>query len=88
MLVARGRLTMAVSPANWFKRLLKVEGVRLADMTPDILIQSSFLPGAPPRDPADRVMIATARELGLTIVTRDRLILGYGAQGHINILAC
>lgn len=88
MLVSRGRLPLAVSPLVWFRRLLGVEGIRLADMSPDILIQSSFLPGEPPRDPADRIIIATARELGLTIVTRDSLILDYAAKGHVNALAC
>ncbi|MNF14334.1 hypothetical protein D3C80_2165180 [compost metagenome] len=39
-------------------------------------------------DPIDRILIATAREYDLTIITRDRAILDYGAAGHVRTLAC
>jgi PIN domain nuclease of toxin-antitoxin system len=88
LLVARGRLTMIVTPQLWFARLLNVPNMRLADMSPDLLISSSLLPGEPPRDPADRIIAATAREYGYTLVTRDRLLLNYAEQGHIQALYC
>jgi len=88
LLVARGRLTMIVKPQLWFGRLLDVANMRLADMSPDLLISSSFLPGEPPRDPADRIIAATAREYGYTLMTRDRLLLGYAEQGHIQAVCC
>jgi PIN domain nuclease of toxin-antitoxin system len=49
-----------------------------------ILIVSSFLP----RDPADCILAATAREYGATLVTRDRALLNYGRQGHISVVGC
>lgn len=88
LLVARGRLTTIIKPQLWFERLLDVPNVRLADMSPDLLISSSFLPGEPPRDPADRIIAATAREYGYTLVTRDRLLLDYAEQGHIQAVCC
>ena len=88
MLVARGRLTMIVKPQLWFERLLDVSNMRLADMSPDLLISSSFLPGTPPRDSADRIVAATAREYGYTLVTRDLALLDYAEQGHIQALSC
>ncbi|MBW8734165.1 MAG: type II toxin-antitoxin system VapC family toxin [Asticcacaulis sp.] len=88
MLMARGRLTSRLSPRAWFHRLAGVDGVALAELSPDILLESNALPGEPPRDPADRIIIATAREIGLTIVTRDKLILDYADQGHVLALAC
>lgn len=88
LLVARGRLTMIIKPQLWFERLLDLPNVRLADLSPDLLISSSFLPGEPPRDPADRIMAATAREHGYTLMTRDRLLLDYAEQGHIQALCC
>jgi PIN domain nuclease of toxin-antitoxin system len=87
-LVARGRLQLLVTPERWFRRLVETPSVRLADMSPDLLIASSFLPGTPPRDPADRIILATARDLGATLVTRDRTLLSYGADGHASVLAC
>jgi PIN domain nuclease of toxin-antitoxin system len=53
-----------------------------------VLISPSFLPGIPPKDPADRIFAATAREYGYRLVTRDRPLLEYARQGHIQALAC
>src|SRR5580704_7493429 len=88
MLVSRGRLQLLIRPERWFANLFDVPGVQLADISSDLLIASSFLPGSPPRDPTDRIIIATARELGATLITRDRALLDYGAQGHVNVVEC
>jgi len=88
MLTSRGRLQLLIRPERWFSNLFEVPGVRLADMSPDVLIASSYLPGKPPKDPTDRIIAATARELGATLITRDRALLDYGAQGHVAVLAC
>lgn len=88
LLVARNRIGLSTRPERWFRKVLAIPGVQLAELTPDILIESSFLPGDPPRDPADRIIIATARDIGATLVTRDRLLLKYGENGQISALAC
>ncbi len=81
-------MSLLMPPDRWFFRLLQAPGLRLADMPPELLIASSFLPGTPPRDPADRILATTAREYGYMLVTRDRPLLDYGEQGHIQALAC
>jgi PIN domain nuclease of toxin-antitoxin system len=88
LLESRNRLSLVARPERWFQQLLAISGVRLADLSPDILIASSFLPGTPPRDPADRILLATARDLGATLVTRDRLLLKYGEDGQVSTIAC
>ncbi len=88
LLVSRNRLSLVARPERWFQRLLAIPGVRLADLSPDILIASSFLPGTPPRDPADRIILATARDLGATLITRDRLLLKYGEDGQVSTIPC
>jgi PIN domain nuclease of toxin-antitoxin system len=88
LLLSHGRLTSPMSPHRWFNRLLQAPGLRLAQMSPDILIASSFLPGASPRDPVDRILAATAREYGYRLMTRDRPLLTYARQGHIQAVAC
>ena len=88
LLGSGGRMQITAAPDRWFARLFEVPGVLLADMPPEVLIASSFLPGVPPRDPADRIIAATARDLGATLVTRDRALLAYGGQGHLNVVAC
>ena len=88
MLTSRGRLQLLIRPERWFSNLFEVPGVRLAEMSPDLLIASSYLPGKPPKDPTDRIIAATARELGATLITRDRGLLEYGAPGHVAVLEC
>ena len=88
LLVSRGRLRLLMSPQSWFSHASEAPGVKLAGMSPDLLIASSFLPGKPPRDPADRIIAATARDLGATLMTRDKVLLDYGKQGHVNVLRC
>ena len=88
MLTSRGRLQLLIRPERWFANLFDVPGVELAEMSPDLLIASSYLPGKPPKDPTDRIIAATARELGATLMTRDRVLLDYGKQGHIAVLEC
>jgi PIN domain nuclease of toxin-antitoxin system len=88
LLISRNRLSLVAKPERWFQRLLAIPGVKLADLSPEILIASSFLPGEPPRDPADRIILATARDLGATLVTRDRLLLKYGEAGQVSTVEC
>jgi PIN domain nuclease of toxin-antitoxin system len=87
-LASLGRLQLLIRPERWFANLFEVPGVRLAEMSPDLLIASSYLPGNPPRDPFDRIIAATARELGATLITRDRALLDYGEQGHVAVVGC
>jgi transcriptional regulator with XRE-family HTH domain len=56
--------------------------------TAGFLIDSSFLPGDFHDDPADRIIVATARAFDLTVVTRDRAILAYARQGYVLALPC
>jgi PIN domain nuclease of toxin-antitoxin system len=88
LLAARGRLPTATAPLRYFDAFVALPGVRLEPATPAILVDSSFLPSPVHRDPADRIIIATARALDLTIVTSDRLILAYASMGHVRAHAC
>jgi PIN domain nuclease of toxin-antitoxin system len=88
MLASRGRLQLLIRPERWFANLFEAPGVKMAEMSPELLIASSYLPGKPPKDPTDRIIAATARELGATLVTRDRALLEYGKQGHIAVVEC
>jgi PIN domain nuclease of toxin-antitoxin system len=87
-LVARNRLQLALAPAVWFDRLIALPGVRLAPVPPGLLIAAAFLPGTPPRDPADRIIAATARVHDLTLVTRDEELTLYARAGHVRTVRC
>ena len=86
-LVARGRIMLPRSPRDWFEDMIDC-GVVLAGMSPRILVESSFLPGTPPRDLADRIIAATARAYNYRLMTRDQVLLDYGAAGHVNAMRC
>jgi len=87
-LVAKNRLQLALSPEAWFEALLGLVGVRLAAMPPRVFIASTTLPGAPPRDPVDRIIAATGRTFGYSVVTRDGELMLYARAGHIDAVGC
>ena len=88
LLALRGRFASPHPPGVWFSRLLSIDGVALDALPSSVLIDSSFLPGQPPRDPGDRILIAAAREHDHIIMTRDRVILDFAKAGHVRALAC
>jgi PIN domain nuclease of toxin-antitoxin system len=88
MLAAKGRFASPLLPAAWFSRFVSGGNYSLPVLSPEVLIDSSFLPGKPPNDPIDRIIIATARQHDLTLVTRDRKIIDYGSAGHVSVIEC
>ncbi len=87
LLVALGRVALPSSPADWLDEVIEV-GASWASLTPRLLIEASFLPGQIHRDPADRILAATARAFGYRLMTRDRALLAYAEAGHLQALAC
>ncbi len=87
-LAAKNRIQLSMSPEAWFDALLALTGVRLAPMPPAVLVASASLPGSPPRDPADRIIAATARMFGYTVITRDGELTVYARAGHIEVISC
>ena len=75
-------------PKTWFARVLARPGIRLTPLTPEIAVDASFLPEPLHGDPADRLLIASARHLGAAIVTRDARIGDYAATGHVSLISC
>lgn len=88
MLASKGRFRSGLTPQRWLERVRTTAGIELCALTPEILLMSSLLPGNIHRDPADRIIVATAREYGFTVMTRDRALLDYGKQGHLSVLEC
>jgi PIN domain nuclease of toxin-antitoxin system len=83
-----GALQFLPDPKTWFAKVLAGPGIWESRLTSEIAIDASFLPGALHGDPGDRMIIATARSFGLPIVTRDRRIIDYGADGHVQVIRC
>ena len=84
----KGRFKSRYTPREWFAYLISMPGTYIADLTAKIMLESSFLPGLAEADPADRIIAATARECGFTVMTRDRALLDYGREGYLSVLEC
>jgi PIN domain nuclease of toxin-antitoxin system len=87
-LVRKSRIALTLPVAGWFRQTVGKIAAATPQLTVEILADSCGLPGAPPSDPADRIIIATARESDMTVVTRDKLILDYSRAGHVRTLVC
>lgn len=76
-LVEYGRLELPCSLREWFEQALSYPGIRLLELTPGVAIESTQLPGEFHRDPADQIIVATARVHGCPLVTSDSKFLKY-----------
>jgi PIN domain nuclease of toxin-antitoxin system len=84
----RPALQFLPDPKTWFTRFLAGPGIKQAPLTPAVAIDSAYLPGALHGDPADRLIVATARSMGVPVVTRDSRIIDYGRGGNVAVIAC
>ncbi|MBN1875011.1 MAG: type II toxin-antitoxin system VapC family toxin [Anaerolineae bacterium] len=76
-LVEVGRLTLTYTVQDWIAQALAYPGVYLLELTPEIAVASTKLPGAFHRDPADQMIVATARAYACPLLTADAKILNY-----------
>jgi PIN domain nuclease of toxin-antitoxin system len=76
-LVQYGRLELACPLEEWMEQALAYPGVHLIELTPRIAIESTKLPGSFHRDPADQIIVATARVCDIPLLTVDSRILQY-----------
>jgi PIN domain nuclease of toxin-antitoxin system len=87
-LVRKSRIAFTLPVASWFRQTVGKMAAATPQLTIEILADSCGLPGSPPEDPADRIIIATARESDMTVVTRDKQILEYSRAGYVRTLVC
>jgi PIN domain nuclease of toxin-antitoxin system len=73
----RGRITLDRHWRSWLTHFTSTNGWRALDIGLDTLFEAYSLPDWEFQDPADRIIMGTARQHGLTIVTGDRRILDY-----------
>lgn len=83
MLVNKGRLSFGQEIGEWLRIALSMPGIQMVPLSIEISVASTQLLGDFHADPADRIIVATARHLGATLVTEDKLILTYSQAGHM-----
>ena len=76
-LVEYDRLDLDMPVKEWIEQALAFPGIRLIELTPQIAVASTQLPRPFHRDPADQIIVATARTYDVEILTVDRKILNY-----------
>ncbi len=76
-LAAHGQLTLSSSVASWCERAKRALGASSVEVNDEIAIDAYSLPGRFHADPADRLLVATARVRGLRLLTADARILAY-----------
>ena len=85
LLVESSHINLVATIDEFVQEATRDGGLQILPLTPSILIESTRLPGDLHRDPADRILAATARSQGLTLVTRDKALLRYGKAGHLSV---
>jgi PIN domain nuclease of toxin-antitoxin system len=83
MLEAKQRIVFDMDCHTWASHALAAPGLSLIPLYPEIAIASTRLPGKLHGDPADRILVATARQQNCTLITADQAILDYAAEGWL-----
>ena len=77
MLVSKNRLDLGASPEKWFEKVIGESGIIVLPLSPSITAHAYDLPGTFHGDPADRMIVATARNRDCLLLTEDEKILKY-----------
>ena len=72
------RIRLAMPLREWLSKAVAPPRVRTQGISPAIATEVAALPDSFQRDPADRIIVATARVLGATLLTQDRRIVDAG----------
>jgi PIN domain nuclease of toxin-antitoxin system len=83
MLAKKERINLGQPTLSWIKNALKLSGTQLVHITPEIAVDSTEFLADFHGDPANRILVATARVLDLVLVTRDEKILEYGKTNRV-----
>jgi PIN domain nuclease of toxin-antitoxin system len=84
----KGRLRLSEDPFDWIRTTLRLTRVQSIPLTFEIAVESELLPGNFHGDPADRMIVASARASQSLLVTADRAIQKYCENGYLKVLPC
>jgi PIN domain nuclease of toxin-antitoxin system len=86
MLVSKGKVKLEKPLLAWIQDSLALPGLALKPLTPEVSVESTALPEGFHGDPADRLIVATARIYQLTLLTRDQKILDYAKKHFVSAM--
>lgn len=76
-LVEKGRIRLYEDLETWVERALDVPLLRVVPLDFKVFYRSTTLPQPFHTDPADQMIVATARLCDATVITKDNLIRDY-----------
>ena len=76
-LLEKGRIGISCNPEEWIQEALVMPKLRLVPLSPSIAYRSTTLPKPFHDDPADQIIVATAREENATLISKDTRIRDY-----------
>ncbi len=71
------KLTLSIPVRDWLVQATRKPFIEIIPLSVDIALESTILPGVFHKDPADQIIVASARQSNMTLLTTDRLILAY-----------
>lgn len=77
MLVEREKLVLSMDVERWLSTVAEIPAVRFVPLDVEVVVKSVSLPGSLHKDPADRMIVATARKLAAPLVTKDKKLHAY-----------
>lgn len=87
MLVSKGRIHLGLPADVWAYEICSSDaGPKVVPLTPVVAASAGQLAGGIHGDPADRIIIATARAHGFALLTTDEKILAYAEAGHVQAI--
>jgi PIN domain nuclease of toxin-antitoxin system len=86
MLSRRKRIQLGQQIAHWASDAIEKPGFTLAPLLAEIALDAAILPAGGVPDPADSMIIATARYHNAVLITRDARIIEYANEGHVEVL--
>ena len=86
MLEKRNRIVLTKPCLEWINDSLSRSGIQILELSPEISVESCQLPDFSHGDPADRIIIASARHINANLITRDQTMITYGKKHYVNII--
>ena len=86
-LVRKEKIVLPYNCLEWLKKALSESGILVAELTPQIAAESALLSTDLLKDPADRIIVTTARDIGAKLVTKDKEILAYAKTINLPTIA-
>ncbi|NRB11565.1 MAG: type II toxin-antitoxin system VapC family toxin [Rickettsiaceae bacterium] len=83
LLSIKGKIVFSIPVKEWIDQVLSTLELKIIELKHNILIESCELLNYPHKDPADRMIIASARETNAHLLTADKKIIDYHKQGYL-----